>query len=257
MKLRPTVLAAALAALALALEAPSARAATAGEEPPALEWSFAGAFGTYDRGELQRGFQVYREVCAGCHSLDLIAFRNLADLGFDELEVKAFAAEYEVPGAPDEYGDPTMRPAIPADRFPAPFPNDAAARASNNGALPPDLSLMVEARAGGADYLHALLTGYGDPPDGVEVAEGMNYNRYFPGGQIAMAPPLFEGAVEYADGTEATEAQHARDVTAFLAWASEPNMEERKRTGVMAILFLVVLAGLLYAGKRKVWSDVH
>ena len=243
-------------ALAFGQGAP-ARAASDAVEPPSQDWSFSGVFGTYDRAELQRGFQVYKDVCAACHSLDYIAFRNLADLGFSELEIKAIAAEYEVPDAPDENGEVLMRAAIPSDRFPAPFENDNAARASNSGALPPDLSLIVEARAGGADYIHAVVVGYSDPPTDVEVGEGMSYNSYFPGGQIAMPPPLFEDGVTYDDGTAATVEQQARDVTAFLAWASEPNMEERKRMGVMTLLFLVVMTGLLYLSKRKIWSDVH
>ncbi len=234
-----------------------AGAAGGGAEPPAQDWSFSGVFGTYDRAELQRGFQVYTEVCAACHSLDYIAFRNLTDLGFSETEVKAIAAEYEVPAAPDENGDVLPRPATPADRFPAPFENANAARASNSGAFPPDLSLIVEARGGGADYINAVLVGYADPPSDTDLADGMSYNSYFPGGQIAMPPPLFEDGVTYGDGTAATVAQQAHDVTAFLAWASEPNMEERKRMGVMTMIFLVVMTGLLYVSKRKIWSDVH
>lgn len=246
--------AAAFVALGLAV-APAQAAGKA--DPPTQDWSFSGIFGTFDRGELQRGFQVYNEVCAGCHSLNYIAFRNLGDLGFNGDEIKAIAAEYEVTDGPNDEGEMFTRAALAADRMPAPFANDNAARASNNGALPPDLSLMVEARAGGANYLYALLTGYTDAPSGVAVAEGMQYNDYFPGHQIAMPSPLSDDGVEYADGTKATVAQQARDVTAFLAWATEPNMEQRKRMGVMVILFLLVMTGLFYASKRKIWADVH
>ena len=249
--------AAAAAVVAIAMAATPVRAAGDAIQIPDQTWSFAGVFGTFDRGELQRGFQVYQEVCSGCHSLNYIAFRNLVDLGFNELEVKAIAAQYEVEDGPNNEGEMFNRPGLPADRVPAPFPNDNAARASNGGALPPDLSLMVDARPNGANYLYALLTGYGDAPSGMTIAEGMSYNAYFPGHQVAMPSPLSDDGVEYADGTNATAAQQARDVTAFLAWATEPNMEERKRMGVMAILFLVVMTGLLYASKRKIWANVH
>ena len=209
---------------------------------PSQEWSFNGPFGTFDRGELQRGLQVYKEVCATCHSLNFISFRNLADLGFNEDEVKAIAAEFQVKDGPNNDGEMFERAAIPSDVWPAPYANDNAARASNNGALPPDLSLMVDARVGGADYIYALLSGY---------------HAYYPGNQIAMPSPLVEDGVEYGDGTRATLVQQARDVSAFLAWATEPNMEQRKRMGVMVIIFLLVMTGLFYYSKKKIWSDVH
>ena len=224
---------------------------------PSQEWSFNGPFGTFNRGELQRGFQVYKEVCATCHSLNFISFRNLIDLGFNENEVKAIAAEFQVEDGPNNEGEMFERGAIPSDTWPAPYPNDNAARASNNGALPPDLSLMVDARAGGADYLYALLSGYHKIPQGKEVGEGMYYNAYYPGNQIAMPSPLVDDGVEYVDGTRATLVQQARDVTAFLAWATEPNMEQRKRMGVMVIIFLLVMTVLFYYSKKKIWSDVH
>ena len=224
---------------------------------PSQEWSCNGPFGTFDRGELQRGLQVYKEVCATCHSLNFISFRNLADLGFNEDEVKAIAAEFQVKDGPNNDGEMFERAAIPSDVWPAPYANDNAARASNNGALPPDLSLMVDARAGGADYIYALLSGYHETPAGKEVGEGMYYNAYYPGNQIAMPSPLVEDGVEYADGTQATLVQQARDVSAFLAWATEPNMEQRKRMGVMVIIFLLVMTGLFYYSKKKIWSDVH
>jgi cytochrome c1 len=179
------------------------------------------------------------------------------EIGIGEEEVKAIAAEYLVTDGPDENGEMFDRPATPADRFVSPFPNDNAARASNNGALPPDLSLIAKARIGGPDYLHALLIGYEEAPAGVEVREGLYYNKFFPGHQIAMPPPLFEDGVEYPDGTPATVEQMAEDVTHFLAWAAEPNLEARHRTGVKVILFLLALTALAYAVKRKVWADVH
>ena len=173
-----------------------------------------------------------------------------------EDQVKKIAAAKEVTDGPNDEGEMFQRPARPSDKFVKPFPNEQAARAANNGAYPPDLSLIVKARVGGADYLHALLTGYKEPPADVKMSEGMYYNVYFPGNQIAMAPPLAEGVVEYADKTKATVSQMAHDLTTFLAWAAEPETEDRKRIGIKAILFLIVLTGMLYAIKRKVWSDL-
>ncbi len=233
------------------------QALAAGIELPKQDWSFEGIFGTYDRASAQRGLQVYQEVCAGCHSLKFIYYRNLADIGYSAAAIKAFAAENEIEDGPNGEGEMFMRPARPSDRFVRPFPNDNAARAGNNGAFPPDLSLMVEARVGGPNYLHALLTGYVDPPSDMTVMEGMNYNKYFTGNQIAMPPPLSDDAVEYADGTKATVDQMSRDVVMFLAWTSEPNMEERKSMGMKVMLFLFVFTGLLIAVKRRVWADVH
>ena len=225
--------------------------------PPSQNWSFTGMFGTFDRGALQRGFQVYNEVCAGCHSVRLVAYRNLMDIGFTENQVKKIAAEKDVQDGPNDEGEMFDRPARASDRFVKPFPNENAARAANNGAFPPDLSLMIKARKNGANYLHALMTGYKDPPADKPLPEGMAYNIYFPGKQIAMPAPLSEDGVEYTDKTKATVAQMASDVTTFLAWASEPELEARKRLGVKVLLFLLVLTGLLYAVKRKVWADVH
>jgi ubiquinol-cytochrome c reductase cytochrome c1 subunit len=242
--------------VAASLAAPAAMAAE-GVAIPSQEWSFGGIFGTFDRAALQRGFQVYQNVCASCHGLDYVAYRNLEQLGYNEDEIKAIAAEKQVTDGPNDEGEMVERPAKPSDRFVSPFPNDAAARAANGGALPPELSLIVDARAGGADYIYAVLTGYQDAPSGVTVPDGMYYNAYFPGHQIAMPPPLFPDGVTYGDGTAATIAQQAKDVTTFLAWASEPNLEERKRAGLMPILFLRVFTGLLYATKRKIWADVH
>ena len=237
-----------------------ASAATAAEKMTyeAQNWSWQGIFGTYDRGQLQRGLQVYKEVCAACHALDYIAFRNLADLGYSKKEIQAFAKTFEVTNEePNSDGEIFQRPGKANDYFPSPFPNEQAARAANNGAYPPNLSLMVEARANGADYLYALMTGYKDAPKGVTLYEGMSYNTAFPGHQIAMAAPLSEGAVEYKDGTKATVAQMATDVTAFLAWAAEPNLEERKKMGFKVMLFLVAFLIILVAMKRRTWADVH
>jgi ubiquinol-cytochrome c reductase cytochrome c1 subunit len=220
-------------------------------------WPHEGPFGKFDKAAAQRGFQVYREVCSSCHSLDFIAFRNLTDLGFTEDEVKALAEEYEVTDGPDDAGDMFERPGKPSDHLPAPFANENAARASNGGALPPDLSLITKARANGVDYVYSLLQGYEEPPADFELGEGMSYNAYFPGHQIAMAQPIDEEAVEYADGTQATLEQMSSDVTTFLTWAAEPKLEERKGTGLKAMMFLIIMTGLFYATKRKIWSDLH
>ena len=221
------------------------------------DWSFYGIFGTYDRGAVQRGYQVYAENCSSCHGLRLLAYRNLGDIGFSAGEVKAIAAQFEVTDGPDEEGEMFERPARPADRFVSPFANDNAARAANNGALPPDLSLIVKARTRGPDYVYALLIGYAEAPEDHPVADGMNYNPVFPGAEIAMPPPLFDDAVEYADGTPATVEQMAEDVVSFLYWAAEPKLEERKRIGIKVMLFLIILSGLFIAVKQKVWRDVH
>ncbi len=246
------------AVLALgALAGQPALAAGNAEPPPSINWSFDGLFGAFDRAALQRGFQVYSEVCASCHALSLLHYRNLAGIGFNEARIKEIAAEVEVTDGPDAEGEMFDRPGRASDRFVAPFPNANAARAANNGAFPPDLSLMTKARAGGADYLHALLIGYVDPPQGVELSEGMAYNTYFPGHQIAMPVPLDDDMVEYDDGTKATVAQMATDVTTFLAWAAEPELEERKRMGLKIVLFLILLTGMMFAVKRKYWTGVH
>lgn len=249
--------AAALSLTALVVSLP-AQAAGDSPHPPERHWSFSGMFGTFDRAALQRGFQVYKEVCAACHSMRYVSYRDLVALGFNEDEVKAIAAGYEVQDKDaNDKGELVNRPGRPSDRFVSPFPNEQAARAANNGAFPPDLSLMVKAREGGADYVHALLTGYANAPAGVTVPDGMNYNTYFPGHMIAMAAPLNDGAVTFADNTKATPAQMAEDVATFLAWTAEPEMEVRKRTGIKVVLFLFVLSGLLYAVKRKVWKGIH
>lgn len=224
---------------------------------PDTRFSFDGVFGTYDRASAQRGFQVYKEVCSACHAMRLLSYRNLQELGLTAEQVASIAAQFQVMDGPNDEGQMFERAARPADRFRSPFPNVQAARAANNGAYPVDLSVITKARPGGADYIYALLTGYQDPPAGVTMMEGMNYNRYFPGHQIAMVAPLNPDQVQYADGTPATVEQMARDVTTFLAWAAEPELEQRRAMGVKVILFLTILAGLAYAVKRKVWADAH
>jgi ubiquinol-cytochrome c reductase cytochrome c1 subunit len=236
----------------------AAKAAGDAPVPEAQDWSWQSLFGTYDRAQLQRGFQVYKNVCAGCHSLRFIAFRNLEGIGFNEDQIKAIAAEYDIEDGPNDDGDMFTRPGIPADYFPSPFPNEKAAAASNGGAVPPDLSLMNKARVNGPDYVFGLLTGYEEEaPEGFDLADGKYYNHYFPGHQIAMAPPLYDEAVEYTDGTPMTLEQHARDVTAFLNWTAQPELEARKALGMKVILFLIVFTAMLYAVKRKIWRDVE
>ncbi len=227
-------------------------------EPPDRDWKHTGVFGTFDRAELQRGFQVFQEVCASCHSLNYIAFRNLLEIGFSPDQVKSIASEYEVEDGPDNEGEMFMRTARPSDYFPAPFANAQAARSANGGALPPDLSLMVKARDGGLNYLYGILVGYEEePPEGFELAEGMSYNHYFPGHQIAMPEPLYEDAVEYADGTETSLEQLSHDVSVFLAWTAEPELEIRKQTGLKVLIFLAVFTALIYIIKRRVWAKLH
>lgn len=246
-------------ALALSASLSVSAVNAAGDVPHAPEqhWSFSGLFGTFDRAALRRGFEVYKGACAGCHGLRLVAYRNLMDIGFSENEVKAIAAEVEVPAEPNDEGEIEDRPGLPSDRFKSPFANDNAARAANGGALPPDLSLIVKARPGGANYVNGVLIGYKEAPAGMKVPEGMNYNAYFAGHLIAMPPPLSDDGVEYSDKTKATVVQQASDVVTFLAWAAEPELEERKRMGIKVILFLLVLTGLLYVVKRRIWADVH
>ncbi len=264
----------------------SAASAAGGDiEIKRQQWSFGGIFGTYDPQQLRRGFGIYKEVCASCHGLNRIAFRNLMEPGgpaFGEEEVKALAATYEVNALPDESGEVKKRPGILADRFPPLYANEQEARSIHNGALPPDLSLITEARGvayigswymhpfhmlkdimtgyqeGGADYLFALLTGYREePPEGKEVGPGMYWNDAYPGHQIAMAPPLIADSGFYNDGTPETAEQYARDVSAFLAWAGDPSLNQRKSTGWVAILFLIITSLLLYISKRRIWAGAH
>ncbi|HXP06735.1 MAG TPA: cytochrome c1 [Stellaceae bacterium] len=225
---------------------------------PHQQWSFEGPLGTYDEATLQRGFQVYKEVCSTCHELKHLAYRDLTEIGYSDDQVKGFAAQFQVTDGPNDQGQMFQRPARPSDSFVAPFPNDQAARVANNGALPPDMSLLVKARDGGPDYVYGIATGFKDAPASCKLGANMYWNEHFPGHQIAMPPPLTaDGQVTYADGTKATINQMAADVTTFLAWASEPNLNERHRMGAKVILFLLVLAGLFYAAKRRIWAKIH
>ena len=274
-------LAAGLASLA------SAQEATVTVEYPLVKparqaWSFAGIFGQYDQAQLQRGYKVYKEVCASCHSMNLVHFRNLGDRNGpfwnpkypnpnDNPVVKTLAGEVQVNDIDSETGEPIRRDATPADRFPDPYPNATAAAAANGGAAPPDLSVMGKARHDGANYIYSLLTGYRAAPAGLQIREGQHYNPYMagdltpfwtgdhkhvpPGGFIAMAPPLAAGQVTFDDGTKSTLDQQAKDVSAFLMWAAEPKLEERKQTGFAVIIYLLLLSGLLYASYKTVWRN--
>jgi ubiquinol-cytochrome c reductase cytochrome c1 subunit len=230
--------------------------ANEGEKPPKMPWSFQSILGTYDRAALKRGFQVYHEVCAACHSLDRIAYRHLAGIGLPAETIKALAAEKEVRDGFTEEGEIFKRPGKPSDQIVTPYINEKAARAANNGALPPDLSLIVKARAHGPDYLHALLTGYADPPKDVQLMEGMHYNKFFPGHQIAMIQPLRDGLVTYTDGTPTNVDQLSRDVVTFLTWAGDPKMEERKKTGFKVMFFLLIFTFLMFVVKGRVWRKL-
>lgn len=243
---------------ALALGIGGTALASGGVHIPAQDWPHSGVFGTIDKQSAQRGFQIYKEVCSACHSMRLVPIRTLAGIGFTEAQIKDIAAGYEVTDGPNDAGDMFQRPAVSADRFPKPFPNDNAARAANGGALPPDLSLIAKARVGGEDYLYAFLTGFEDPaPADVTLMPGMNYNKYFPGHQVGMPNILMPDGVTYADGTKATVEQQARDISTFLTFVAEPHLDARKQMGVKVILFLIVFAGLMYATKRQLWSGLH
>ncbi len=244
------------ALLSLSLATP-VFAAGDSEHPKQMPWSFDGVFGTFDRQSAQRGLQVYREVCAACHSLNRVAFRSLTGIGFSAEEVKALASEYSVMDGPDDEGEMFERAGKPSDKFVPPYPNEKAARALNNGAYPPDLSLIIKARPDGANYVYSLLTGYEDAPADMQMNEGMSYNPYFSGQQIAMAPPLSEGVVSFEDGTEATVDQMAKDVVNFLQWAAEPEMEMRKKMGVKVMIFLLVMTILFYLAKQRIWRNLH
>ncbi|MFC0409595.1 cytochrome c1 [Roseomonas elaeocarpi] len=248
----------AVLAAALALAPAAAWAQEHGEiELPSGHFSFESPIGTFDRAAAQRGAQVYLQVCSNCHSLHQLSYRNLTQIGLPMSMVEGIAASVQVDAAPNDAGVVEQRPGRVSDRFRAPFANENAARNANGGALPPDLSVMVKAREGGADYVHALLIGYEDPPADVHVPEGMHYNKYFPGHLIGMPPPLNDDQLQFADGTKATADQMAHDVATFLAWAAEPNLEVRRALGIKVVIFLVILAGLAYAVKRKVWADLH
>lgn len=277
-----------LAGTALAAPlATSALASGGGEELPHVErqgWTFGGMRGYFDNAQLQRGYLVYKEVCSSCHGAKQLSFRNLSEPGgpeFPEEGVKSLAATFQIVDGPNDQGKMFKRPGRLSDRLPSPFSNEQEARSANNGALPPDFSVLAKARSvevdrsfwavpgamirdvfsgyqeGGADYIYALLTGYTKAPEGFKVAEGMNYNAVFAGHQIAMAPPLQDGLVKYTDGSPATVSQYSQDVVAFMAWAADPKLEERKRMGLIAMIYLAITAILLYFAKKRVWSDAH
>jgi ubiquinol-cytochrome c reductase cytochrome c1 subunit len=274
----------AIAALGCALIAGPALASGGSQLPPKeMHWSNEGPLGEFDQAQLQRGYKVYREVCSSCHSMNLMYFRNLGQPGGPFYDpkyknpnenpyVKAIAAEYQINDIDSETGDTVQRPGTSADRFPNPFPNEAAARASNGGALPPDLSVIINARHEGSQYVYSILTGYVAPPAGLKVDPGKFYNPYFPGdlsafwsgdhdhvprgGVIGMAPPLEANKVTYDDGTKSTVDQQAKDVVAFLTWASEPKATERKEFGLAAMIYLVVFAVLLWFSYRRIWRNV-
>ena len=256
--MRKNVMAAAALGLILPLF-PVSVATSAAEEIhlPKQEWTFNGVFGKFDKVQVQRGFQVYKEVCSSCHSLKYISFRNFEALGYSEEQVKALAAQYEVEDGPDDNGDMFKRKGKSSDSLPKPYPNDNFARASNNGALPPDLSLIVKAREGGPDYIYNLLVGYEDPPPAMKMTDGMNYNKFFPTNQIAMPQQVKDGVVTYADGTEASTKQIATDVTAFLMWTAEPKMEVRHATGFRVMLFTLLFTVLAYLLKRRIWARLE
>ncbi len=282
LSMRKTLIAAAAALGMLSVAAPAVAAGGA-KHPRHAGFSFEGPFGTFDQGQLQRGYKVYREVCAACHSMELVYFRTLGEKGgpfydshaanpTENRFVRALAAEIQVPDIDTETGEPIMRPATPADAFPSPYPNRTAGAAGNGGAYPPDLSVMAKARHGGADYIYSLLSGYVEPPAGLTVGAGQYYNPYMAGdmapfwtgdpehvpegGFIAMPPQLNPGQVTYDDGTEATVDQMAKDVAAFIAWASDPKATERKQTGVGVLAFLFIFGGLTYASYRRIWRGV-
>jgi ubiquinol-cytochrome c reductase cytochrome c1 subunit len=224
------------------------------------EWSFKGLFGRFDRGSLQRGYQVYNEVCAGCHSIKYLTYRNLSEKGGPEFSIaqaKAMAASFEVIDGPNSDGEMFTRPAKLSDKFVMPYENKKAAEAANGGAYPPDMSVLAKARSGGVDYIYSILLGYEDPPSGITLDDGVYYNKYMYGNNIKMAKPLSEDIVEYADGTKATEEQMAKDVSTFLMWAAEPHLEARHKMGFKAILYLIILTVLVYFSMKKVWSRIE
>jgi ubiquinol-cytochrome c reductase cytochrome b/c1 subunit len=275
MSMKHTIFALTLAGAVAAVALPALAAEQ--EAPPKLKWSFAGPFGKYDEAQLQRGFKIYKEVCSACHSIQMLAFRNLADRGgpgFSEEQAAAVAGEYKIKDI-DDRGEPTDRTGRPADSFPPPFANELAAKAANSGTAPPDMSTLAKARTyqrgfpwfvfdmftqyqeQGPDYIAALLKGYEEPPKGFKLPEGGHYNKYFPGHTIAMPPPLQAGQVTYDDGAPQTMDQYSQDISAFLMWVAEPHLVQRKRIGFQVMIFLIVLAGLMYFTKKKVWSAVH
>ena len=224
------------------------------------DWTFKGLFGKYDRASLQRGYQVYTEVCAACHSMQYLSYRNLAEPGgpeFTEEQAKAIASSFEVLDGPNSDGEMFTRPAKLSDKFVKPYENVEASKAANGGAYPPDMSVLAKARKGGADYIYSLLLGYEDPPADIKLDDGVYYNKYMYGNKIKMSAPLSDGLVEYNDGTEATEEQMAKDITTFLMWSAEPHLETRHKTGFRVIVYLIILSVLVYLTMKKIWSRVE
>lgn len=225
--------------------------------PKQMHWQFDGMLGNVDVQSAQRGFQVYKEVCAACHSVNELSFRNLQDLGFTLAEVKEIAQNYTVKDGPNDDGEMFDRPGTTSDKFPLLYPNEKSARAAHNGAFPPDLSLIIKAREDGANYVYSLLTGFNQtPPSGMTLGSGLYYNPYFAGGHIAMAPPLVDGAVTYSDGTDASVANMARDVVNFLQWAAEPEMQKRKAMGIKVLSFLAIFTIIFSMATKKAWKKL-
>ncbi|NBX02964.1 MAG: cytochrome c1 [Alphaproteobacteria bacterium] len=247
----------AVSLVTLSLAAGAVASSSGQKAPKQVQWAFDGVFGRVDKQSAQRGLQVYKEVCAACHGLKRVAFRNLTEIGFSEAEVKALAATYQIKDGPNDDGDMFERAGVASDYFPSPYANDNAAKAVQNGAVPPDLSLIIKARPDGANYLFSLLTGYEAAPADAHLAAGQHYNPYFAGGVLAMPAPLSDGQVEYSDGTKATTEQMAKDVVNFLQWAAEPEMEARKQTGLKVMLFLFVFTAFAYIAKRNIWRKLH
>ena len=238
------------------------RAYAAGEQQELLkvDWSFKSFFGKFDRASLQRGYQVYTEVCASCHSLKHLSYRNLAEKGgpeFTELEAKAIASNFEVTDGPNSDGEMFERPAKLSDKFVMPYANEQEATAANGGAYPPDMSVLVKARQGGADYIYSLLLGYSEPPEGIKLDDGVYYNKYMYGNKIKMPAPLSDDLIEYTDGTKATAEQMSKDITNFLMWSAEPHLEQRHKTGFRVISYLIILTILVYFTMKKIWSRVE
>ena len=226
---------------------------------PKQNWTFKGITGKFDRASLQRGYQVYTEVCSSCHSMNLLSYRNLGEEGgpeFSVQQVKAIASNFEVTDGPNDDGEMFTRPGRPSDKFVSPYPNIKAAMAANGGAYPPDMSVLVKARKGGADYIYAVLTGYTEPPSGFELEDGVYCNKYMDGNKIKMSNPLSDDLISYSDGTKATEAQMAKDVTTFLAWAAEPTLEQRHKMGVKVLIFLIIFTILVYLSMKRLWSRI-
>ena len=228
-------------------------------DPIKVKWSFKGITGKFERDSLQRGYQVYKEVCSSCHSMQYLSYRNLGEQGgpeFTKEEVKAIAASFEVKDGPDSQGEMFLRPGRPSDKFVSPYPNVNASMAANGGAYPPDMSVLVKARPGGSNYIYSVLIGYEEKPEGFILDDGVYYNKYMSGNKIKMSQPLSEGIVEYTDGTEATIDQMAKDVTTFLTWAAEPELEARHKTGIKVLIYLILLSILVYLSMKKIWSRI-